>query len=311
MYLDQLPAQDNIIKLFDVMKDENGKDLYLAFEYLESDLHAVIRAGILEEKHLKYITYQILQCLKHLHKYDLIHRDLKPSNILLTPQCKVKVADFGNSRSIKAVGVKESLNLTRDIGTRWYSAPEMLLGSKSYGKPIDMWALGCLFGEMIAGKPLFRGTSTVEQVAVIFSIIGWPTVEDIKAIKCPISLPGLGYLPKLDHVPLSELCKNAKEEAFDFLTKLLTLNPEKRLNVEQALQHPFMSMFSAEEEPAEEPAADLKYEIELYISDNDVRKSEDYRCAISEYIEARDKKPRKDKAANPIIDKLTYLRYVY
>ena len=83
-----------------IIKAENNKDLYLVFDFMETDLHAVIRAGILEEIHKKYIMYQIIKALKFMHSGELIHRDLKPSNILLNAECHVKLADFGLARSL-------------------------------------------------------------------------------------------------------------------------------------------------------------------------------------------------------------------
>lgn len=90
------------MKLLDVMRAENDKDIYLVFDYMETDLHAVIRANILEDIHQQYIIYQILKSLKYMHTGQLIHRDLKPANILLNSECLVKVADFGLARSVKA-----------------------------------------------------------------------------------------------------------------------------------------------------------------------------------------------------------------
>jgi len=83
-----------------IMKAENNKDLYLVFDFMETDLHAVIRADILEEIHKKFVVYQILKAIKYMHSGDLIHRDLKPSNILLNSECLVKIADFGLARSV-------------------------------------------------------------------------------------------------------------------------------------------------------------------------------------------------------------------
>ncbi len=325
--LSRLPAHPHIIKLVDVLKDDakDQKDLYVAFDYMDSDLHAVIRAGIIEQKHLQYITYQLLKCIKHMHTYGYIHRDIKPSNILLTPQCVVKVADFGNCRSIKPGG--SEANLTRDVGTRWYSAPEVLLGSKSYGKPVDMWGLGCVLGEMVTGKPLFRGTSTVEQVAVIFSIIGYPSEEDLKAMRCPISLPGLEYLPKLPPSPLDELCPGCDEDTFDFLQRLLVLNPTKRLTAEQALEHPFIKGFSEKFQQQGEDdevhkkgsaAADdnldseeLKQEAEFGINDSVLKKADEYKEALYSYIDFRSKAREKVKSEDRILTKLKYLKYAY
>lgn len=70
-----------------VIRAENDKDIYLVFDYMETDLHAVIRAHILEDIHKQYIIYQVLKCLKFIHSGDLLHRDLKPSNILVNSEC--------------------------------------------------------------------------------------------------------------------------------------------------------------------------------------------------------------------------------
>ncbi len=83
-----------------MIRAENDRDIYLVFDYMETDLHAVIRANILEDIHKQYIIYQTLKCLKYMHSADVLHRDLKPSNILLNAECHIKVADFGLARSI-------------------------------------------------------------------------------------------------------------------------------------------------------------------------------------------------------------------
>jgi len=95
-----LTDHDNIVKLLKVIPSENQKDLYMVFEYMETDLHKVIRAGLLNPLHMQYIIYQLLKCLRYIHSGELIHRDLKPSNLLIDSDCKVKVADFGLARSV-------------------------------------------------------------------------------------------------------------------------------------------------------------------------------------------------------------------
>ena len=122
---------------------------------METDLHAVIRANILEPVHKQFIVYQCLKALKYCHTGDLVHRDLKPANLLLNEECLLKMADFGLARSLHSMakGEESSSVLTDYVATRWYRAPEILLGSTKYTKAVDMWALGCIVAEMFTGKP--------------------------------------------------------------------------------------------------------------------------------------------------------------
>ena len=103
MYLQKLSGHENIIRLQHIIKAENDRDIYLTFDHMETDLHAVIRAAILEDIHKKYIIYQLLKALKYMHSGDLLHRDIKPSNLLLNSDCHVKLCDFGLCRSVAEV----------------------------------------------------------------------------------------------------------------------------------------------------------------------------------------------------------------
>ena len=144
-----------------MIKAENNKDIYLVFEYMEIDLHHVNRADILQDIHKVYIIYQLLKCLKYLHSADIIHRDLKPANLLLDAECNLKVADFGLARSVHNDEDAGAVVMTDYVATRWYRAPEIVLGSTKYSKAVDMWSVGCILGELLLGKALFPGKSTM------------------------------------------------------------------------------------------------------------------------------------------------------
>jgi serine/threonine protein kinase len=100
VFLQQMDQHENIVQLQSVIKADNDRDLYLIFEYMETDLHAVIRAGILEDIHKQYVMYQSFKALMYMHSAELVHRDMKPSNLLLNSECLMKVADFGLARSL-------------------------------------------------------------------------------------------------------------------------------------------------------------------------------------------------------------------
>lgn len=179
MFLREFGEHPNIIKLLDVIRAQNDKDIYLIFESMETDLHAVIKKGnLLKDIHKCYILYQLLKATKFIHSGNVIHRDQKPSNILLDADCFVKLCDFGLARSLCHMNEDQgNPALTEYVATRWYRAPEILLSSRSYTKGVDMWSIGCILGELLLGKPLFPGTSTVNQIEQILRVIPAPSRE--------------------------------------------------------------------------------------------------------------------------------------
>ena len=191
IYLRQM-EHENVVKLESVMKADNDKDLYLIFEYMETDLHATIRANILEDIHKQYIMYQSFKALHYMHSAHLVHRDMKPANLLLNSECLMKVADFGLARSINDAPQppEKADTMTDYVATRWYAslahtspskspplrsapqlcpfplamrryrAPEILVGSNQYSYQADLWSLGCIFGEMMNVRPPRRSHSS-------------------------------------------------------------------------------------------------------------------------------------------------------
>eukprot|EP01120_Amphizonella_sp_Union-15-10_P002557 TRINITY_DN1284_c0_g1_i1.p1 TRINITY_DN1284_c0_g1~~TRINITY_DN1284_c0_g1_i1.p1 ORF type:complete len:426 (-),score=83.72 TRINITY_DN1284_c0_g1_i1:170-1447(-) len=291
MFLQELSDHENIIKLLDVFKAENDRDIYLVFAYMETDLHHVIKANILQEVHKRYVIYQLLKAMKYIHTGNVLHRDMKPSNLLLNSECHLKVADFGLARSIEVDenGANPPLILTDYIASRWYRAPEILLGSTKYTKGVDMWSIGCIMGELLGGKPMFQGKSTMDQLNRIIEVVGAPSMEDIQAIGSGFADRMITSIPNVPPQNLKTLFPNAKDDAIDLLSKLLKFNPTKRITAEESLSHPYVAQFHNVEN---EPVCTKK--VYIPIDDNTKYNIADYRNKLYEDILLK-KKLRKDQ----------------
>ncbi|EGR28155.1 mitogen-activated protein kinase 2, putative [Ichthyophthirius multifiliis] len=288
MFLQELNGHDNIVKLLNIIKAENNKDIYLVFDFMETDLHAVIRADILEQIHKKYIMYQILKALKYMHSGDLIHRDLKPSNILLNSECHVKIADFGLARSVATNEEDDPPVLTEYVATRWYRAPEILLGSTKYTKSVDMWSVGCILGELIIGKSIFPGVSTLNQIERVLELTGKPSIQDIDSIESSLAHNILNSINVQRKKNFNQFFQGATEEELDLLKKLLTFNPKQRYTAQQALEHKYVAEFH---NPIEETVCQKPIDIPL--NDHEKFSIKKYREALYADINERKKEQRR------------------
>jgi len=289
MFLQELNGHENIVRLLNVLKADNDQDIYLVCDFMESDLHAVIRAGILEEIHKQYIIYQLLKSLRYMHSGQMLHRDIKPSNILLNSDCQVKVCDFGLARSIVQMHDNaQNPVLTDYVATRWYRAPEILLGSTSYTKGVDLWSVGCILGELISGKPIFPGTSTMNQLDRIMEVTGRPSPEDIEAIKSPFAATMLESLPICRPRPLNEMFPSASVEALDLMRLCMMFNPTKRISAKDAMRHPYVVQFH---NPDDEFGFDRT--IQIPIDDNTKLTVQDYRDRLYNEVLRKKKEQRR------------------
>jgi mitogen-activated protein kinase 15 len=291
MYLQELVDHENIVKILNVLRADNDRDIYVVFDYMETDLHAVIRANILEDIHKRYIMYQLFKSLFYMHTAELVHRDMKPSNILLNSECLMKVADFGLARSIAALE-KEAGGaapvLTDYVATRWYRAPEILVGSVRYSKPVDMWSCGCILAELLGGKPLFPGSSTMNQLDKILEVVGRPNQEDLDSLKSSFAQTMIDSLPPGKVKAMESLFPSAPAEALDLLKKLLVFNPSRRLSAQEALAHPYVAQFH---NPSEEPRCNRI--IKIPIDDNVKYSITDYRERLYAEVVRRKKEIRR------------------
>ena len=309
VYLSYLNNHENIIKLKNIIKSENDRDLYLIFEYMETDLHLAIRSNILELIHKKYILYQVLRALKHLHSLNLIHRDIKPSNILMNDDCTVKLCDMGLIRSLDPNNKNVLPPLTESVGTLWYRSPEILLCSAKYGKESDIWGVGCLMAELIGGKPIFPGTSTINQLNRILEITGKPSKEDILNLQSEYASTLFESISGIKTKSLKNIYKHASGQELDLLSNLLNFNPIRRPSVDEALEHPFFSEFHKEKKHKQDDRI-----VKIPIPDYTKLQIKDYKEAIYDMINAKSKaeaiiKNQKDLAKKKKIKSNFLLEY--
>jgi mitogen-activated protein kinase 15 len=284
MLLQELNGHDNIIRLLNVIKAENDLDLYLIFDYMEADLFNVIRANILQDIHKKFIIYQILKALKFIHSADIIHRDLKPSNVFINSDCHVKLGDFGLARTLDNDPHMPGL-VTDYVATRWYRAPEMILAAQKYGKPIDMWSVGCILYELLVGTPLLPGKSTKDMIKMMFGVTGFPDRKEYNEVKkeCRIQIDYDDLLQekikKKKNILQMVSGYTHDDVAIDLLLKLLQFNPKKRLTAEEALEHPYVADFH---NPEEEILCDHK--IDTPLDDDNKFSKEEYRQKLYDIV---------------------------
>ncbi|KAG6554698.1 hypothetical protein Mapa_003717 [Marchantia paleacea] len=225
----------NIVRLQDVVHSE--KRLYLVFEYLDLDLkkHMDTCPDLAKDPRLiKTYLYQILRGIAYCHSHRVLHRDLKPQNLLIDRRTNaLKLADFGLAR---AFGIPVR-TFTHEVVTLWYRAPEILLGSRHYSTPVDVWSVGCIFAEMVNQRPLFPGDSEIDELFKIFRTLGTPNEETWPGVT---SLPDYkSAFPKWPPKNLSTVVPGLEPGGVDLLAKMLTLEPSRRITARDALDHEY------------------------------------------------------------------------
>lgn len=227
----------NIVRLYDVVHTE--KKLTLVFEFLDLDLKKYLDGceGGLEIRILKSFLYQLCRGIAYCHHHRVLHRDLKPQNLLINREGELKLADFGLAR---AFGIPVR-SYTHEVVTLWYRAPDVLMGSRKYSTPVDVWSIGCIFAEMHNGRPLFPGANEADELDHIFRALGTPDEA---------SFPGIGELPEYKpasykrYAPpetLGHLVPGLSPDGVDLLTRMLQQDPARRITAKDALDHAFFA----------------------------------------------------------------------
>lgn len=287
----------NVISLLKVFLSHQDRKVWLLFDFSEHDLWHIIkyhRSAKANKKPIntpknmvKSLLHQILAGIHYLHSNWVLHRDLKPANILVMGEGpergRVKIADMGFARLFNSP-LKPLADLDPVVVTFWYRAPELLLAARHYTKAIDIWAIGCIFAELLTSEPIFHcrqediKTSNPyhhDQLDRIFNVMGFPQDKDWEDIrKMPEHQQLMRDFKRSNYVNCN-LMKymekhkvKADSKAFHLLQKLLTMDPTKRISSELAMKDPYFS-----EEPT--PCADvfegmpIPYPKREFISDDD------------------------------------------
>lgn len=242
---------ENILKLFSFFPKFPG--ITLVLEYMPSNLSKVIKRHRkakeqMPEAHVKSYMLMLLKGVYHLHSHKVMHRDLKPKNLLMSRKARLKIGDFGLAR---VINVNHNKSYTNQVSTRWYKSPELLYGNTMYDESIDMWAVGCIFAELMTCSPFFEGQSDIDQLSRIFGLCGTPSES---------SWPGLSQLPDYGKIifddmprkPLESVIPHASPSAISLLDRLLVVCPRDRLTALQALNDPYFTI-----EPLPAPLSSL------------------------------------------------------
>ncbi|XP_022526504.1 cyclin-dependent kinase 11B isoform X2 [Astyanax mexicanus] len=248
----------NIVTVREIVVGSNMDKIYIVMNYVEHDLKSLMET--MKQPFLpgevKTLMIQLLRGVRHLHDNWILHRDLKTSNLLLSHKGILKIGDFGLAREYGS----PLKPYTPVVVTLWYRSPDLLLGAKEYSTAVDMWSVGCIFGELLTQKPLFPGKSEIDQINKIFKDLGSPS-EKI--------WPGYNELPAVKKMTFTEYPYNnlrkrfgalLSDQGFDLMNKFLTYCPAKRISADEALKHEYFRETPLPIEPSMFPTWPAKSE---------------------------------------------------
>eukprot|EP00406_Dinophysis_acuminata_P080288 CAMPEP_0179252982 /NCGR_PEP_ID=MMETSP0797-20121207/22490_1 /TAXON_ID=47934 /ORGANISM="Dinophysis acuminata, Strain DAEP01" /LENGTH=319 /DNA_ID=CAMNT_0020960819 /DNA_START=142 /DNA_END=1098 /DNA_ORIENTATION=+ len=230
----RIMKHENIVQLKEAFR-RKGK-LYLVFEFVEKSMLDVLELNPngVDTETVRTLTCQLARAISYCHQHDVIHRDIKPENLLINPgDYALRLCDFGFARTMNP-----GSTLTDYVATRWYRAPELLLGSTHYGKDVDIWALGCIMGELADGQPLFAGESEVDQLFVIQKVLGSLTSEHMEMFLRNPRFSGYHFPEMRQPETLEKRYARRMEpkRQMQLLKGTLVMEPKKRLSAKDVLR---------------------------------------------------------------------------
>ncbi|KAJ5175239.1 uncharacterized protein N7482_001116 [Penicillium canariense] len=244
---------DNIIHLNDIFISPS-EEIYLVTDLMATDLNALLKTKKIDNQFTQYFLYQLMRGLKYVHSAGVVHRDLKPSNILVNENCDLKICDFGFARV-------QDMQMTGYVSTRYYRAPEIMLTWRRYNEKVDIWSAGCIFAEMMLGKPLFPGKNHIDQFCVITQLLGSPPDNVVANVTSPNTSRFVKSLPKRSRKSLAKLIPAANGKAIALLEMMLQYDPQKRCSAVDALDSQYLAPYH---DPDDEPEATQPFDYSLF-----------------------------------------------
>eukprot|EP00050_Salpingoeca_kvevrii_P019213 m.83649 g.83649 ORF g.83649 m.83649 type:complete len:470 (-) comp8310_c0_seq1:189-1598(-) len=229
----KLLRHDHIVTLLEIFR--RRRRLHMVFEFVDRSLLDEIQTseyGLGLHRTRRYV-WQILQGLSFCHLNNVVHRDIKPENVLVSSAGIVKLCDFGFARVTSEGGEGH----TDYVATRWYRSPELLLAETTYGKDVDIWAIGCLVPEMLKGNPLFCGSSDIDQLRLIAESIGPLSSKHLQTFEGSSLFKGCKFPVPSSRPCLDILLHGIDPDMCELIKACLALDPSDRPTCEELLLH--------------------------------------------------------------------------
>lgn len=269
-------SHPNILKLEEMAVERKKGDIvkrtymHMVTPYMDHDLSGLLEnpAVRFTEPQIKCYMLQLLEGLRYLHGNKILHRDMKAANLLINNRGILQIADFGLARPYDDPapepgkgGGEATRDYTTLVVTRWYRPPELLLQLRRYTTAIDMWGVGCVFGEMFKGKPILAGSSDLNQAYMIFDLVGSPTEENMPGWS---SLPGCEGMTTIPSKPgaIHQVFREQGSAAISLLMELLKLDWRKRINAIDAIGHAYFKNHPLPAKPGEIPQFEDSHELD-------------------------------------------------
>ncbi|XP_043325573.1 cyclin-dependent kinase 9 [Cervus elaphus] len=244
----QLLKHENVVNLIEICRTKASPynrckgSIYLVFDFCEHDLAGLLSNVLVKFtlSEIKRVMQMLLNGLYYIHRNKILHRDMKAANVLITRDGVLKLADFGLARAFSLAKNSQPNRYTNRVVTLWYRPPELLLGERDYGPPIDLWGAGCIMAEMWTRSPIMQGNTEQHQLALISQLCGsitpevWPNVDKYELFEKVELVKGQKRKVK------DRLKAYVRDPyALDLIDKLLVLDPAQRIDSDDALNHDF------------------------------------------------------------------------